>query len=129
MNTFEKIKSSFDEKEKFISVNELVSYGMEDDFIHIHIVPEKKVENIISKFREGLEELAKIVDKNENIKEISATSWLIAQSPEALEKRYGFTIDGKISEEFKKAHFADEKREVWGAHIDREEFLKRYLRK
>jgi len=45
----------------------------------------------------------------------------------ALENRYGFTIDGKINEKMKKKHFSDETREVWEAHMDREELLNKYL--
>lgn len=124
---FEKIRSSFSPKEKFISANELVSYGMEDDLIHIHVVPKEKVENIFIKFREGLQEIAKIVNENPNIKKVSGSSWLVAENAEALERRYGFTIDGEIDEKMRKEHFAYEKRKVWGMHIDREEFLRRYL--
>jgi len=127
MNSFEKIKSSFCGKEKFIQANEVVAYGVKENLIHIHVVPEKKIEKIISKFRDGLREIANVVSDNEKIEKITSTSWLVAQYPEVLEKRYGFIVDGKISEEMKSRHFADEKREVWEAHMDREDFLNKYF--
>ena len=112
MNSFEKIKSSFCGKEKFIPANEVISYGVEENLIHIHVIPEKKIEKIISKFKDGLREVANVVNDNEKFEKITAASWLVAQHPEIMEKRYGFIIDGKISEEMRSRYFADEKREV-----------------
>ena len=120
----EKINNSLG-KEKFIEANELISYGKEDNIIHIHVVPKEKIENIFISFREGMEKISKIVREDEEIEKVTATSWIVAEHPRALE-RVGFTIDGEIGDEMRKAHFSNEKRPIWGAHISREELLKKY---
>lgn len=113
---------------EFLKVNELLSYGVGLDFIHIHVVPEEKVGNVLAEFREGLEKLAELVNDNKTIKYIEATSWIVAKHPKILE-RFGFTIDGEISEAYRQEHFQGNDAQIHRAHINREDFLAKYLRK
>jgi hypothetical protein len=111
---------------EIIEINELLSYEIESDIVQIHIVPEGKVENAMAKFGDGLQKLAHIISELKDIKTVEASSWIVANHPK-LPERYGFTIDGQIDEITREKYFADEKRKVWRAHMDRDEFLKRYL--
>lgn len=63
---------------------------------------------------------------DERIKEIQATSWIVASNPGLLEKA-GFTVAGSISEEMRMEHFSNESRPVSWAQINREKFLKLWL--
>jgi hypothetical protein len=114
-------------KEVLVRVNELLSYGISGDNIHIHAIPNDKVENALSKFSEGLQELAGVVEKHPEIKVIRATSWIVAQYPKIIE-RFGFTLDGEINEEIREKHFENEQRKIWMAHMTREDFLHRYFK-
>lgn len=82
---------------------------------------------IIKAFRDGLRELARQVKEDERIKEIKATSWIVAANPGLLEKA-GFTIGGAIDEKIKMEHFNDEDRPVFWAHMSRENLLEKYLK-
>ncbi len=113
-------------KDKAIPINELLYYRIEKDSVHIQIVPEKEVKNVMDRFMEGLSELAKIVKEKNNIKEIIIHSWMVAEYPMVLE-RFGFEVDGEISADLKNKYFSEEKRPIWEAHMDRDEFVNRYL--
>ncbi|MDR3559119.1 MAG: hypothetical protein P4L62_04255 [Candidatus Pacebacteria bacterium] len=117
--------------EEFIAINELLSYGLGDSHIHIHMVPDKKVENFISALKDGMRKLTEIVRNNENIKEVTATSWIVAEHPKLME-RFGFVIDGEVDDNFRREHFAgdfdDETRPIWKAHISREALLEKYIK-
>jgi len=129
--TFEKIRrEAFIKGGGFIPVNEIFSYGLENDFIHIHLAPAETMglAEKLSAIKNGLEELAKIVNDNKSIKEIVATSWIVAENPKILE-RLGFEIEGEIDEETKRKYFANEERAVAKASISREKFLESYLNK
>ncbi|KKR21387.1 MAG: hypothetical protein UT48_C0009G0019 [Parcubacteria group bacterium GW2011_GWE2_39_37] len=108
----------------FIEVSEALSYGIDGEEVHIHLVPEGKV-NLLESIELGLKKLAEIVKENETIKIITATSTLVERNPRVV-KLFGFTVDGKIDETTRQRHFAGEKREVWAAHMTREDFLNRY---
>ncbi len=73
-----------------------------------------------------MKELARQVSQNEKIKEIQATSWIVASNPGLL-KKAGFNVEGAITEEMRTTHFNDEDRPVAWAHINREKLLERYL--
>ena len=126
---FESLNSLKKNKNReFTAINELLSYGKDEDLIHIHVVPDQKVENFMTSFRSGMERLAEMIDADKSIKEVTATSWIVAKHPKILE-RAGFVVDGEIEEVMRKAHFAGEKRTVWKAHISRKDLLKKYLNK
>lgn len=114
------------------SYNEIIENGEKAYLIHLPVDSEKKeklsVMLIGRLFKEGLEELARITDKNSEIKKIVATSALVKKYQRLL-GRLGFTITGPISEELRKMHFANEaEREVWNSEISREDFLKKFLK-
>lgn len=113
-----------------VKLSELMYYNMdiEDGTIFLHIAPKGDMgfREIIRAFREGIKELAKQVKENEEIKEIKATSWIVASNPGLLEKA-GFKVEGLIDEKTKEAHFKEEERPVAWAHISREDLLKKYL--
>lgn len=111
----------------FTEINRLLSYGKHKHMIHIHAPAGETVDNKISLYREGMRKLAEIVDNDPEIKEITATSYLVA-SHLGLFTRAGFTVED-ISDEFRQEHFVGEKREIKIAKIDREEFLRRFLKR
>lgn len=117
----------FVENSDFLSLNEILFYGTDQGVVHIHLAPAKTLSFNERKrlVNEGLEKLAHIVREDENIKEIVATSWIIAQAPEIIEK-LGFTVKGEIDPETKAKHFVDEDRPVGKAVMSREEFIAKY---
>lgn len=76
----------------FIKINEALSYHRSNDSIHIHLSRTDK--NPISLVKDGLRDLAKIVEADETIKEIRATSPIVARGPELLENKFGFQYKG-----------------------------------
>lgn len=133
------------------ALNDLLSYGEGytegedgegDKTVHIHLAPAgvllKKLkaeakglkefkEKIKESVGEGLSRLAKIVQEDERIKKVTATSWVVACWPSIM-RSLGFTVEGPIDEETREAHFADEKRPVAMATMSREKLLSEYLR-
>lgn len=126
MASLERLRRLFSRKEKFIPINELLSYRTEQGSVYIQVMPEKEIDNVLVEFTDGLRELAKIVSQNESIKKITANSWIVAEHPAVME-RFGFTVTGEIKEDLKQKHFRGEKRPVWGAYMSREEFINMYL--
>jgi len=125
---------AFVEQGHFTRLNEVLSYGVAGDSIHIHFAPakelmkEKGIKGSINLVSGGLKKLAKIVEANEKIKSITATSWIVAEHPKIMES-LGFTIVGPISEEHRNKHWRGDKREISEAEISRENFLAKYLSK
>ena len=111
---------------EFIKINGILSYGLERKSIHIHVVTDEKVENLLSEFGDGMKKLAQITLENDEVEEITATSWIVAAHPRVLE-RFGFVIDGEISEEERIAHFAGDNRPIWKASMTREKLLEKYF--
>ncbi len=113
-----------------VKLSELMYYNMdmENNTAFIHIAPkgDMKLGEIIRSFREGMKELARQVKEDERIKEIQATSWIVASNPGLL-KKAGFIVEGAIDEKTKIEHFDNETRMVSWAHISREDLLKKYL--
>jgi len=114
-------------------INEILLYSeAPEGIIHIHLAPAKElakeqgIGGVKKLVIEGLEKLAEIVEKNEGIKEIRATSWIVAKIPQLIEK-LGFTVMGEIDEEIRKKYFANDERKISTAIITREEFLKKYF--
>jgi len=127
MHTF---KEGSLEQYKFIPLNEILSYGIAGDLIHIHLEPAEgrspgeKMELV----QQGLRELAKKLIEDhalEGIKTILATSWIVAAHPRIMEK-LGFKVEGPIDEKMRREHFADESRPVGYSHMSREQFLELY---
>lgn len=121
-------RQAFVESGGFNKINDFISYGVDGNIMHIHIAPNEHTSNArkLGLLREGLAELAKIVEKDKNIKTITGTSWIVAAHPGILEKM-GFTIDGQITPEEMEKFFTGEERPVHRAHIDRQELLDKYL--
>lgn len=107
----------------FVELNDVLSYGMGEDLVHIHAESFRKRPT-----QDGLQKLAEIVNKNENVRYIIATSWIVSKKPEWLEE-LGFTDMGPITEEEREKHFKDDTRPINRAVMSREDFLKRYLKK
>ncbi len=118
-NDFEKLNresiKNTDNKANF--VNDILYYELADGAITLHLLPSKTLgaSKIRSLFIDGLKEVAKKVDADPSIKEVYASSWIIARSPE-LAERFGFQII-KV----------DKEKGSGSGTIPREEFLKRYL--
>lgn len=112
----------------FKMVGDLLSYGMEQDLVHIHLTPISSADKIgAKKFEKELSELAEIIYSDPRVEKIRTTSWIVAEHPDLLEY-FGFTVGGPISEKEKEKYFPNEEKPVWDACISREDFLKRYLK-
>lgn len=125
---FEKIRrSAFVREGGFIPVNEILSYGVYEGIMHIHLAPAEQMGTSEKLFnlKDGLKGLAEVVKKDESVKIITATSWIVTEHPKLLE-RFGFIVEGEIDEETKKKYFSDETRVVSRAYMTREDFLRKY---
>lgn len=114
--------------EKFIQVNDLISYSLKGSTVEIHIAPSQTVSmgKKLTMLREGLTGLAKVVQENEDVETITGTSWIVAQHPALMEK-LGFEVEGQISDDEMREEFPAENREVHRARINRQELLDKYL--
>jgi len=129
-DAFEKIqREAFVEQSGFTRLNEVLSYGEYDNVIHIHLAPSKEIGigKVRTLVREGLEKLAGIVKEKEEVKEVTATSWIVAEHPKLMEI-LGFTVKGEIDQETRERHFMDDNREIHRATMERKDFLSKYLR-
>ncbi len=142
--SFERLKKLFDQKiehpeifEKIrreamgnIRLSELMYYTIDrrnwTALIHIGPKGDLSLGEILKAFRDGLHELAKQVEEDERIKEIRATSWIVASNPGLLEKA-GFTVEGPVDEKTKIEDFRDETRPISSAHMSRERLLEKWL--
>jgi len=122
-----KLRENVAEASGFIPLNETLTYGRYKDCIHIHVSPSEtlRLSEKLVLIKDGFRKLRDILLADESIKEISATSWIVASNPGILEK-LGFTIDGEIPKEMKDEHFENETRPVFNAHITRDEFIDKY---
>ena len=131
--TYEEIEAEvFVKQGGFIKLNRMLSYGYsgeEDEFIHIHLAPSRTLgpKEKITFTIDGFNKLAKTVKENEKIKGITASSNIVAEHPETME-RLGFIVLGEIDEKTKQAHFADGDREIHIAAMSREALLSKYLK-
>ncbi len=114
---------------RYIPLNDLVSYGKSGDRIHLHHTPgrTKGVKEKITTYKSALENLARIVKEDPEIRQVTATSWIVGEHP-VLFSRFGFTISGEVTSEFKKRHFPGETSSVMEAIMSREDFLERFLK-
>jgi len=126
---YEKIaRELFVRKSNFTPLNQLLSYGRDENALHIHVAPNESVglKEKLELLREGLNKLAIVVDEDPAITEVTAASWIVAKHPRILES-LGFTIIGEVDGEMKKRQFGGETRPVAEAHISRQVLLDRYL--
>lgn len=104
----------FEEDEgRHIDINGLLSYELSGgDFINVHLLPDERSSEVMTKFNEGMSKLAEIVNKKKEIKLVKAGSaWIIKKHPKLVEK-VGFTIVGENE-----------------AFMTREVLLEKYLKK
>lgn len=126
---FEEAKrQAFLENGKFNSINDLMSYDIDEHTLHLHIAPNETTTAArkITMLKEGMIELAKIVRDNKDIQKITGASWIVAEHPEIL-TRLGFDLEGQISAEEKERFFAAETKDVHRASISRQALLNKYL--
>jgi len=122
----ETIAKTMNEIGGFTEINRLLSYGKYKSIIHIHAPAGKTVDNKSELYRKGMKKLADIVKNDPEVKEITATSNLVAEH-QRLFKKIGFKIED-VTDEFKREHFPREKREIKKASISREDFLNIFLK-
>lgn len=124
-------RKNFVEQGKSTPLNEILAYGYDDGIVHIHLANTRTLgpKQFITAVTDGLEKLAKLLTQPgfEEAKVITATSFIVAEHPGLLEHA-GFTIDGPISEVTRRRHFRTETRPISASHMDREDFLKHYLK-
>jgi hypothetical protein len=115
----------------FIPLNEILSFGHDGEIIHIHLASARTLEpdERTVMITDGFEKLAKKFAEPEfqAVKKVTITSWIVAKKPEFFET-FGFVTDGPIDESVRQEYFKDETGPISAAHIDREVFLKRYLK-
>jgi hypothetical protein len=115
------------ERPGYVKVNDLFAYEpVGNDVYQLHIFPVRTRSDKLGLIKEGMKQLAEVVDKDPNIKEIRGTSWIVASNP-GLMKMLGFTIDAPMSEQERKEYFPNDTRDIRKAHITREELLGKYL--
>jgi len=126
-----RLRESFVIKEGFLPLNEMLSYGYGKDYVHIHLAPSETLD-MKEKFallEDGFKKLAEILKSNPELKEVRATSWIVAANPELMEKKLGFNLKGEISPEEKNKYFRPEAEKnipVHKAIISRDDFIKKY---
>lgn len=111
--------------------DDIISIGVGLNDIHLHLAPMRTLSDVEKyKFAKkimpnALRHIAlEKVKNNENIKEISGTSYIVAAMPE-LFRQYGFTIS-TMEPEYQVQYWGDEKRPILKASISREDFLRKY---
>ena len=138
---YNNLMSSFINKfsnEKFIQINEVLSYGISEDnkIVHIHIVPSREELTFegrdgVKKFKEiflqGLQELASVLDKENDFEYVTATSKMVKNNPKLIQK-LGFEDMGMIDKKMWQEHFAEDNQEdIHFARMNRNLFLEKYL--
>ncbi len=100
-------------------LNEAFSYGINNGDLHLHLAPASDLSKLekLKLFRSGFKNLREVVNAKQEVKEVSATSWIVESNPSLL-KKLGFEI--------KKVQMKEgaETRTVTRAIISREKFLK-----
>lgn len=86
------------------------------------LMKEKGIAYLKKEVETGLRKLAEMIKPNDKVKEIWATSWIVAKSPLYLRK-LGFTVVGVFPEEETEE---EENRPIGEAFMTREDFLARY---
>lgn len=100
-----------------------ISYGIDKNTLHIHLPPSEDLikDKGIGYFRReilnDLKKLAEIIKENEEVKKITATSWIVKDHPEIF-KKLGFSIGTEDKKD---------RKYLYHSHISRNEFLERFL--
>lgn len=116
---------------RYVKLSEALHFGLDGEEAQLHLAPATElikdagIGNFKNEVVSGLRNLAEFVKSHDSIKEITATSWIVAKNPALLE-RLGFTIVGEIPKEKKESMYPDEKRPIESAVMSREDFLARY---
>jgi hypothetical protein len=105
----------------------------EDDKLALHVQSARTLSTVekVRALKESFGELATQLQTKEelvNVKEITATSWIVAKNPRLM-KRLGFTVDDLTSEEARPNDIDNPDKEVGRAHISVEDFLKQHTDK
>jgi len=124
-------REAFIENSGFVPLNEMLFYGKHgDSSIHIHVAPSEtlSIGKKLSLLKEGFRNLQEVLRKDKEIKEITASSWIIGtESGRGILEKFGFTVVGEISPEMKEKFFKSEIRPVGEAFVNREDFLKQNI--
>lgn len=125
-------RQAFIESGGFTPLNEILSFNTHEDTAYIHLAPAETLgpKALIKNVKDGFVELARLLETEEGLKEIKsvvASSWIVAKHPKLIESA-GFTIDGPIDEKNRRGMFPGDTREIWTSHMDRKEFLEKYLK-
>ena len=112
--------------EKITWLSKLLHCDISGDEINLHLAPGKDLYPIrayldVKRGFKALEDKILSDPIYSAAKKIVAESWIIAENPDILIKA-GFTIDGDVTEEYRKKH-PEEKRTVWRAHVSVADFL------
>ena len=117
-----------------IRLSDVLYAGLSEKSAHIHLaaahdyMTKERIADFDKEIKNGLKNLAKLIEPMKNIEKVIATSWIVAKSPKRLEK-LGFTIEGEISEEERNKHFKNDTKTIHKASIDRKQFDELYLEK
>jgi hypothetical protein len=112
----------------FTPLNERLSYGAHNGNAHFHLaasfeIPDDEKQKM---FLDGMQKLAKIVENDESIEDISGTSWIVATKKYgSMLASYGFDIT-EVPEGIREKYFAGETREMKKAIMERTKFLKTF---
>jgi len=114
-----RMRSSQAEKQGWVEINEVLSYGVKDGTIHLHVptVFTKKPMEMLKLLESGLKTIAarlKTEPALHEISKITGYSWIVFEYPQLLE-RMGFVVSKR-----------DETSREALASLNREDFLKRY---
>lgn len=120
------------------AASDLVNYKIKGDQANIHLYDTNDLEPYKSAkgvqkalllrrdFEKALGHFVRIFSKNEDLKNIHAVSYLIAENPK-LFSEYGFEVNPEnLSEEEKLLQFGESKRDVRVANLSRETLLRMY---
>lgn len=117
---------TFNESGNFTEINRLLSYEKYGSFIYFHAPTGKTVEKKFSLYREGMRELAEIVNNDQEIDYIVTSSFIVASNP-GIFTMSGFKIE-ETTEEEKERYSIGKDEKTKRAIISREDFLKKFLK-
>lgn len=122
-----KEREFFIQDNNFVPLNEMLSYGQDKNSLHIHVAPSLTLATgeKFALLKDGFRSLQEVLRSDESIKEITATSWIVAtESGGGILEKFGFTIVGKNLKDVISSKTQDhENRPVGTAHVSREDFL------
>lgn len=117
----------FNDFNKYEQIGQYISYGITGRTLHIHLpdasdlIKGKSRSILFSEMENDFNNLAEILNNHKEIKEVTASSWIVANNPNILEK-LGFVIDHEHDSIDK------EGRKTSVSYIPRDKFLEKYLK-